>query len=186
MKLIFITGNEGKWKTAQNVLGQYGIELERKKIETPEIQAMAVEEVAAFSAEYAAREIGQPVIVTDVGYYISALNGFPGPFIKFLNQTLSSEDVLGLMRQHDDRRVIIRECLAYAAPGQKTKAFTSEQYATLARKARGNGSTIDNILVLKGFKATVGSTPKDSLEGYWANKLNHYHEFGLFLSSVKN
>ncbi len=184
MKLTFITGNEGKWKTAQDVLGQYGHELDRKKVETPEIQSLSVEEVAAFSAEYAAKEIGQPVMVTDVGYYFSALKGFPGPFIKFLNKTLTSQDILGLVSAHDDRKVIIRECLAYCVPGEKAKVFISEQHATLTREAQGNGSAIDNILILEGFDTTVGTTPRDKLEQYWVDKLSHYHEFGKYLAAL--
>lgn len=29
--------------------------------------------------------LNQSVVVMDVGYYIEAINGFPGPFIKYLN-----------------------------------------------------------------------------------------------------
>lgn len=182
--ITFITGNDGKWRTAQAVLNTYGVALARQQIEIPEIQSLSVEDVAAFSAEYASAHINQPAVVTDVGYYFSALKGFPGPFIKFINQTLTSADLLDLMAAHDDRSVVIRECLAYAVPGEQARVFMSEQRATLTHEAVGHGSSIDNILVLEGFATTVGATSRHEIELYWAEKLSHYHAFGLYLQSL--
>ena len=113
MKVTFVTGNMGKWEIGRDIFARYGLELAQAKMETPEIQSLDVTEVAAYSAQYAAKKLNTPVIKSDVGYYIPALGGFPGPFIKYINQTLSDKDLLRLMKGVKDRSMII--CFLYPA-----------------------------------------------------------------------
>ncbi len=181
--ITYITGNDQKWKTAQDILGGYGILVSRKSIETPEVQSLQVEDVAAFSAYFAAATLDAPVIVTDAGFYIEALKGFPGSLVKHVNDTLTSNDILNMMKDHENRSVTVKECLAYCAPGSEPVTFTSEQKATLASEASGERSSIDNILILPGFTETVGTAPKEKLEKYWVEQLQHYRDFAEFLSS---
>ena len=99
MKIYLVTTNQKKLLTASSALSKYGVELEMLKVdyEVPELQSFSVEEIAKFSAQYVAEKENKPVLVTDVGYFIESLNGFPGPFIKQMNHYLSSEDLLRLM-----------------------------------------------------------------------------------------
>ena len=53
MKIIINTGNEMKFQIAKNILSEYGIVCERRKIDTPEIQAETNKEIAEFSAKFA-------------------------------------------------------------------------------------------------------------------------------------
>ena len=89
LDLIFITGNQKKLDQAREKIQGYPINLIGTKLETPEIQDTNVEIIAGYSAQYAANKLGKPVVKTDAGYYIEALNGFPGPFIKYINQWLT-------------------------------------------------------------------------------------------------
>ena len=84
-EIIMVTGNAGKYKIAKDIFIEKGLNLIQEKIETPEIQSYNVEDVSAYSALYAAKELNKPVIKSDVGYFIPALNGFPGPFVKYIN-----------------------------------------------------------------------------------------------------
>ncbi|MFI3156200.1 MAG: non-canonical purine NTP pyrophosphatase, partial [Methylococcaceae bacterium] len=84
--LYFITGNDYKLSIAQKAIAATpAIILERRKIECPEIQSHSNDDVAIFSARYAADFLQLPVVVSDAGFTIDALNGFPGPFIKYIN-----------------------------------------------------------------------------------------------------
>ena len=83
MKPIFsITGNAHKFQIAQGTLVGAGIELIQKELETPEIQSTSIEEIASFSAKWASDLLKEPVIVSDAGYHIEALNGFPRAIYK--------------------------------------------------------------------------------------------------------
>lgn len=85
--IFFITGNAYKFQIAQEALAGDGIELIQKELETPEIQSISIEEIASFSANWASNLLKESVIVSDAGYYIEAFNGFPGPFIKYINKS---------------------------------------------------------------------------------------------------
>lgn len=171
-----------KFNIARDILDSYNIELLNKKIETPEIQSLDVEAVAKYSADYASKKLKSPTMVTDVGYYIPALNDFPGPFIKFINQTLGPEDILALMHGKEDRRVIMKECLAYKMNSQSAVTFITEQIATIALKPEGSGSTIDQLLILEGFDKPKGTLPDEIVHEHWKKSLDIYHDLGRFIS----
>lgn len=103
-----MTGNKYKFEIAQKVLENSNVELIQQKIETPEIQSSDVEEIASYSAKFAAEKLGKPVALTDAGWYINALNGFPGLFIKYINQWLTSDEILKLMEGKSDRSVLLK------------------------------------------------------------------------------
>lgn len=79
-KLAFVTGNKYKFEVVRKVLAEQGVTLVQQNLDTPEIQSANVEEVASYSATWASDRLQKPVIITDAGYYIKALNGFPGPY----------------------------------------------------------------------------------------------------------
>ena len=182
--VTFVTGNKDKWNSAKKALEKYPIELLQQQLETPEIQSMDVGEIAGYSASYAAKELGVPVIKTDCGYYITALNGFPGPFVKYFNQSLTAEDILQLMKNNPIREVIVRECLAYAAPNQEPALFFSKDKATLAHKAVGNAhgnSPLDRLLIYEGFSKPQAACDYDKILEHWSKHFTHYHDFAKLL-----
>ncbi len=86
-----------------------------------------MEEVSAYLALYAAKRLNNSVIKSDVGYFIPALNGFPGPFVKYINGMLSSEEILKLMENKVDRTIILKECLTFVTPTGEIKQFINEE-----------------------------------------------------------
>ncbi|MBU1130281.1 hypothetical protein KKE45_03095 [Patescibacteria group bacterium] len=180
-QVTFITGNKDKWNTAKKVLLEYEIDLLQKKIDTPEIQSMDVREIATYSAKFAVKKIKAPVIKTDVGYYINALNGFPGPFVKYLNQCLLPTDVVNLVKNHTDKSITLKECIAYCEPRKKPIIFISETYGAIATKPQGKGSTMDQILIIKGFNKPQGACKYEKVLAFWSKKLSHYHQLGKYL-----
>lgn len=178
MEIIFVTTNDEKWRLAVRILQKYPARLQRAEIDTPEIQAAAVEEVAGYSAKYAANQLGKPVIVTDGGYYISALNGFPGPFQKYMNDWLTPEDFINLMKPYADRRIVLKECLAFCEPDQNPILFTTEMNAEIAQKPAGVGSILDQVVIPEGYERPQGTYPIAVQREMWAEKLDHFHQFG--------
>lgn len=128
-----ITGNLGKWKIANDIFKKYNVELLHVNMDTPEIQSYDVEEVSRYSAEYASSKLNCDVIKSDVGYYIEELNGFPGPFLRYVNSYLTSEQVLKLMEGIENRTIILKECLTFATPDGQVKQFVNLEKATIAK-----------------------------------------------------
>ena len=89
-ELIFVTGNPLKFKLAESIFARSGIKIIQLKANIPEIQAETTEEVAKFSAKYAADMLNKPVLVNDSGFFINALKGFPGIYTKDINQKFTT------------------------------------------------------------------------------------------------
>ena len=79
-KITYVTGNWSKIMSAKNILEPLGIEVDNVKMETTEIQADTVEEVAMHSAKEASDKLKCAVLKNDTGLYVEALGGFPGPY----------------------------------------------------------------------------------------------------------
>ena len=103
-QITFITGNKGKFEEAQKIFSGSEIELLQESYDTPEIQSEDTKEIAQFSAKYVGSELRKPLFVMDRGFYIEGLNGFPGPFIKYINNWLAPEQVLSLLGDNKNRK----------------------------------------------------------------------------------
>jgi XTP/dITP diphosphohydrolase len=147
-ELIYVTGNPLKFAIAQKALEGTGIILLQKKMDIPEIQSKDVQEIASFSAKWGSDLLMKPLMVSDAGYYIEALNGFPGPFIKFINQWLTAEDILRLMNDKENRNASIKECIAYGEPGQEPVCFLGTFKGTIAREAGKKGEAPINEIFI--------------------------------------
>lgn len=173
-KIIFVTGNDYKFKAAKVALEGLGVELVRKNIDLPEIQDESVEEVAKFSARWAANLLKKPVMVSDGGCYIEALNGFPGPFIKYVNKWLSPEDLLMVMSKKKNRRVVWIGCLAYCENGGEPITDVQKYRGSLSFKKgeniyRKGYSWIDALFVPEGYKKPLSELPTNNYLKFWGN-----------------
>lgn len=171
-QITFITGNSYKFNIAKKALENSGIDLIQEKFETPEIQSENVEDVASYSAKWASDQLGKPVIVTDFGMYIEALKGFPGPFIKYVNHWLNSEDILKLMEGKDNRKCTAKDCLAYCKPGEDPKIFVEENIGIITTslgKPLYRNFTIDQIYIPPGFEQVQSEIPDEQMLGFWSS-----------------
>ena len=112
-KIVYVTGNWSKIMSAKNILEPLGIEVDNIKMETTEIQADTVEEVAIHSAKEASDKLRCAVLKNDTGLFIEALNGFPRAFVNFSLDTIGINGILKLMEGKENRKCAFNECLAY-------------------------------------------------------------------------
>ena len=95
IKLYFATGNEGKLKEAQNILG---VDVEGVGLEIDEIQSMDPVEVAVKKARAYYSALKKPIFIEDVSVSIKALYGLPGTYIDAFMQSLGNEGIVELMK----------------------------------------------------------------------------------------
>lgn len=168
--LIYVTGNSVKFDVALETFANTGINLLQMKLDTPEIQSKSVQEVAMYSARWASKQLNKPVIVTDAGFYIEALNGFPGPFIKYVNEWFSADDFVNLVKGKNNRSIIIQDCLAYCNPDLEPLTFTGEYSGRLATKPSGShGTSIEKVFIPEGFDVPISDIPAEKMISYWSN-----------------
>lgn len=182
--VTMVTGNLGKWKVASDIFEKYNVALFHEKMDTPEIQSYDVEEVSKYSAIYAASKLNRPVIKSDVGYYIKSLNGFPGPFLRYINTYLTSEEILKLMEDKKDRTILLKECLTFATPNGFIKQFVNEEEATIAKEALGKGTTFDRIVIFKGDKLSKSMNSEEENYKHFEETLIIYRKMAKYLEGV--
>lgn len=111
--LYYITSNQQKIRIAQKYLDPLSVTIEGKHLDLIEVQSDDIAHIASEKAKQAYEVIKKPLFVNDAGWYITALNGFPGPYMKYMNDWLKAEDILNMMQRHTNREVIFREVVCY-------------------------------------------------------------------------
>lgn len=102
-KLTFVTGNEMKLKEVQAILGpDFPIEIISHDLDLPELQG-EIEEIVIKKCQEAARRLRRPVLVEDTCLCFNALQGLPGPYIKWFVQKLQPEGLVRLLAGWDDK-----------------------------------------------------------------------------------
>lgn len=117
MKIHFATTNQGKLDTLRQSLARVNLDCQIQSVDLslPEEQTVNIRSITRQKVITAFEQLGQPVVAHDAGFFISAWNGFPGPFIKFVMQTIGPDGVLQLMSslQGEDRNCEFREYWGY-------------------------------------------------------------------------
>jgi XTP/dITP diphosphohydrolase len=168
--LLYLTGNRFKFEVAQHAMAGTGIQLEQNRLTLPEIQSNSVQEIAEFSARWAAAHVDRPFVVTDSAFFIDALNGFPGAFIKFINQWFSTEDLLRLMHDKPYRHVTVYDCLVYVRPGEPLVSFCGSYQGKLANQpGPSTGTPIERLFVPSGYETPISEFSHGDKIGYWSN-----------------
>ncbi len=132
MTLLFVTGNPGKAREADEILG----DVERVEYDYAEIQSDDLEEIASRGVEECYSEFEQPVFVDDSGLFVDALDGFPGPYSSYVYGTLGNEGVLKTMEDVDDRGAEFRCAVAYT-DGDAVETYTGVSRGRIASEERG-------------------------------------------------
>ncbi len=154
MKIYYITGNKRKIQRAEKICKGSGVQIEQLKTETPEIQGKSSKEIAKFSANFAGKKLNKPIVKLDVSFHINNLSGFPGPFVKYVNEWLPPEKILKMLEGVKDRTCYWTDSLAFYYQG-KTKVFSSNENGTLTKIPRGqNGWGMDKIFIPQGQDKT--------------------------------
>ncbi len=170
MKTIaYATGNVLKFESAVKAFRHTSIELVQVKLDPPEIQSESVEAVAKYAAKWACEQLGKPVMVTDAGLHIEALNGFPGPFVKFVNGWFTEYNYVNLMKGQTNRKAQLMDCLAFCRPGEVPVVFTGYYEGYITEQPCGGGRTpMDRIFVPEGFDKPIAMIPEDEMTAYWS------------------
>lgn len=168
MEIIYVTGNKGKVELANLIYKDMGIDIIQENIETPEIQSMDCSEVAKFSAAFAAKLLGKPVLKNDSGLVIDALNGFPGALAKYAEETLDADGFIRLMNGIDNRKCYWVESLAYCEPNKEPVVFESLSYGYISNEVReGRGYPYDKIFIPEGDTRTFSEmTLEEQLKSF--------------------
>lgn len=179
-KITYVTGNWSKIMSARNILEPLGFEIDNVKMNTTEIQADTVEEVAMYSAKEASEKLKCSVLKNDTGLYVEALGGFPGPYTHYVDEKLGEDGILKLLDGVDNRNACFIEAFAYCEYGREpiTKGKIAKE------KSGVYGWSWDFIFIPEGCDKTMGNYPDVERCRLWDTSA--YDELVKFLKDKNN
>lgn len=138
-KIVFVTGNKGKFSEVRDILKTFEIEVIQDKNGYPELQENELEPIAAYGAQHVANKLDMPAMVDDSGIFIKCLNGFPGPYSRFVEDKLGNSKILKLMEGEKDREAYFKTVIGYCEPGREPLVFPGVVKGNIAYEERGTG-----------------------------------------------
>ncbi|MBR2677902.1 MAG: non-canonical purine NTP pyrophosphatase [Bacilli bacterium] len=183
-KITYVTGNWAKLASAKHALEPLGFEVDNIKMETPEIQADDVTEVSKYSAKWAAEELNKPVLKNDSGLFVNALNGFPGVYTHYVQDTIDVDGLLKLMEGIEDRSAYFKESIAYCEPGSEPVVFEGLTKGTIDTKKSGTyGWSWDFVFIPEGESQTLGCFEDEERWEFWSQ--DAYKDLANYLVKKK-
>ncbi|MFL6195376.1 MAG: non-canonical purine NTP pyrophosphatase [Thermoanaerobaculia bacterium] len=162
---VLVTGNAGKVAEARLALGT---DLETVEVDLPEIQSLDYLEVLRAKADEAWRRVGRPLVVEEAGLDLAALNGFPGPLVKWMLQAVGAEGLAHTAASLGNVQASARCFLLYKDGGQEIIAEGRTE-GTLVLPGRGaHGFGWDPVFQPEGSDRTFAE-----LTGEAKNAVSH-------------
>jgi non-canonical purine NTP pyrophosphatase (RdgB/HAM1 family) len=164
--IVFITGNEGKRKEVETILGKQ-CKVINLKLDLPEIQSINVEDVINEKIKVAhvlakenfdlikskfkekdveVKSIKDVIIICeDTGLHIKKMNEFPGALIKFYFESIGSE---GIIKRDKKSKATTICVIGIIKNGQIIKSIIGKRTGKIANTLNGiNGFGWDPIFV---------------------------------------
>ncbi len=164
MTLYFITGNKHKFEEAQLIIPH----ITQYKADLVEIQSMDPHEIIKAKLEEACKlNPGKEFFCEDTSLYFEALNGFPGPLIKFFLGSLSAEGIYNLLQKYPSQKAIAKTVIGYS-DGNHTHFFEGELDGTITKPSGGGGFGWDPIFTPVGCDVCFAKMPLNE-----KNKISH-------------
>ena len=121
------------------MLAEYGISVAMLRVKAREIQDDEIGNIAEASALEATDKTRLPVIAEDAGLFVDALNGFPGPYSKYVLHTVGKEGILKLLESRGDRKARFKSAVAFSSPDRHSKRFLGVVEGSISESIRGSG-----------------------------------------------
>ncbi|MDE4908669.1 RdgB/HAM1 family non-canonical purine NTP pyrophosphatase [Methanogenium marinum] len=168
MKITVVTSNENKAREVASFFEGVA-DVAHTFLEIPEFRDNDVGVIAEEKARYAWNALRCPLIVDDTGFFISSLNGFPGPYAAYVLDTIGMEGILRLVEGTKDRSAYFETAIAYADEGGVIRVFRGVVDGTIVSPRGEEGFGYDPIFSVDGrtfAERTLGEKATMSHRGH--------------------
>ena len=183
----FVTSNIHKFFEARNVLSEHKIATAKVRVDAVEIQDDNLINIAGYSVLDAVKNCGLPVFVEDAGLFIEALGGFPGPYSKFVYNTIGIKGILKLMKNVKNRNAYFMSVIAFSIPNKQPIFFIGKVKGKISYESRGfSGFGYDPVFEpLEGDGKNFGEMTTSEKNKY-SHRAKALRKFALWFSSKTN
>lgn len=182
-RLVFVTQNQHKLKELRPLFKKYNVEFDTTPLEKHEIRSENIEEIARVAAKIAFEVLQQPVVVDDTGFFVDALNGFPGSYAGIVLKLIGYEGILRLMTDKVERASTFKTAVGYF-DGQHLESFVGTMSGSVALDPAGEGGFgYDPIFVPEGFTKTYAELTLEEKVSI-SHRTKAFEEFLRWFSST--
>jgi len=117
--LTFVTGNENKLKEVQKILSagdDLPYEITNQKVDLPELQGDPIT-IAKEKCRLAAAKVNGPCFTEDTALSFNALNGMPGPYIKWFLENCGHDGLNKMLQGFTDKSAYAETVVAFTKGG---------------------------------------------------------------------
>jgi ribokinase/non-canonical purine NTP pyrophosphatase (RdgB/HAM1 family) len=112
-KITFVTGNKKKLEEVQQILsGGKAFEIVNAKLDLPELQGDPIE-ISIEKCKLAAKTVKGPVFTEDTSLCFNALNGLPGPYIKWFLEKCGHDGLNQMLDGFSNRSAYAQTIVAF-------------------------------------------------------------------------
>ena len=137
-RFVLVTGNPKKLEEARRLCGDRLGELAHVALDLPEPQSLDLLEVLQAKGDEAWRRLQVPLVVEETGLELPALNGFPGPLVKWMLQAVGAEGIARTALALGDPRATAR-CVLLYRDAERVVIAEGADSGTLVLPGRGSG-----------------------------------------------
>jgi inosine triphosphate pyrophosphatase len=157
MSLYFITGNKNKFEEAKAILP----DLEQMDVDLPEIQEIDPKEIIKAKLEEALKHHKGFFIVEDTSLYINALNGLPGPLIKWFMKTMGNNGLANLAQKLGNPKAQAKTIIGYATDDGNVHFFEGSISGEIVFPQGDTNFGWDPIFKPDGYDVTFAEISKE-------------------------
>lgn len=153
---VFVTGSADKLREAERILGFPPASF---RLDLPELQSLDLREILRAKVKAAYTQLRRPVVVEDVSFELVALNGFPGPMVKWMLEALGAEGLARVAHTLGDPRARAICGIAFH-DGERTHFVEGRTEGVLVATRRGSsGFGWDPVFQPAGSALTYAELP---------------------------
>ncbi len=155
--LYFITGNKNKFEEVKAIIS----DIEQLDVDLPEIQELDPKEVIRAKLLEALQHHAGEFIVEDTSVAIKALNGFPGPLIKWFLKAMGNQGLANLLKKLGDNAVEVKTIVGYAKSHEEIYFFEGALSGTIVEPRGESSFGWDPVFIPDGHDKTFAEMGKD-------------------------
>ena len=163
---VYITGNANKVKYIKRLLN---VELEHHELDLDEIQSADPNVVIEHKVKQAYEILKVPVMVEDTSLSFNALDGLPGPFVKFFRVAKNGPEMMCRMLDGFEDRTAYASAIYAYYDGVEVHTFVGRLDGVITDHPRGEGGYgWDVIFEPEGYggRTRAELTPEEDDESY--------------------
>ncbi|KAI8450532.1 inosine triphosphatase [Phakopsora pachyrhizi] len=171
LELVFVTGNPNKLKEVKKILELTGssIRLISKDLDLPELQGPSTREISIEKVKSAVRLINGPCITEDTALCFKALNGLPGPYIKWFLKDVGLEGLNKMLQGFTNKEATALCTFSYIeGPGMEPIIFEGSTSGKIVEPRGTQNFGWDSIFEVEGTGLTYAEMTIDQ-----KNELSH-------------